>query len=325
MAGESRLKNFAFGVLRVLDLILAPLVIPAAILLKFVRRAGVHRMPFSRRVLLGVGVLPVRNHYYEPQFDFRGANTPPSGERTLPGIDWNEAGQLQVLDTLRYAGELAGIGSNRTSDLEFHFGNVNFESGDAEYWYQMVRATKPRRLFEIGSGNSTLLAVAALRRTSEEVPGYRCEHVCIEPYEMQWLERSGVSVLRKRVEELDPGYFEALESGDILFIDSSHVIRPYGDVLFEYLEILPRLAPGVIVHIHDIFSPRNYPAAWIEDEVRLWNEQYLLEAFLSGNRNWRVLGALNFLRHRHFDRLKAVAPYLTPDREPGSFYIQRVS
>ena len=96
-------------------------------------------------------------------------------------------------------------------------------------------------------------------------------------------------------------------------------------MLFEYLEIIPTLTKGVIVHVHDIFSPRNYPKEWIEDEVKFWNEQYLLEAFLSHNHSWEVIGALNYLHHNHYAKLKAVAPYLTPDREPGSFYLQRVA
>ncbi len=119
--------------------------------------------------------------------------------------------------------------------------------------------------------------------------------------------------------------FRSLAAGDILFIDSSHVIRPRGDVVFEYLEILPALDVGVIVHIHDIFLPRDYPAEWIVDEVRFWNEQYLLEAFLTLNSDWKVIGALNFLRHHHYQELKAKCPFLTDDREPGSFYIERVS
>jgi hypothetical protein len=96
-------------------------------------------------------------------------------------------------------------------------------------------------------------------------------------------------------------------------------------VLFEYLELLPALSPGVIVHIHDIFSPKNYLKGWLEDEVRFWNEQYLLEAFLTHNRDWKIIGALNYLHHNHYEKLKAVAPYLTHDREPGSFYIQKIA
>ena len=85
------------------------------------------------------------------------------------------------------------------------------------------------------------------------------------------------------------------------------------------------LNTGVIVHVHDIFSPRNYLKQWLEDDVRFWNEQYLLEAFLTDNTRWRIIGALNYLHHHHYDRLKSVAPFLAPEREPGSFYIQKTA
>ena len=108
-----------------------------------------------------------------------------------------------------------------------------------------------------------------------------------------------------------------LEENDILFIDSSHMIRPEGDVLFEYLQILPSLKQGVIVHLHDIFSPRNYPHSWLVDDVKFWNEQYLLEAFLTHNASWKVIGALNFLHHNHHHELKQVAPFLVPEDGTG--------
>jgi hypothetical protein len=110
----------------------------------------------------------------------------------------------------------------------------------------------------------------------------------------------------------------------VLFIDSSHVIRPHGDVLFEYLEVLPTLKPGVLVHVHDIFSPKNYSARWLVQELRLWNEQYLLEAFLTHNDRWEIICSLNYLKHKQYDRLQAVAPMLTPTGEPGSFYMRRL-
>jgi hypothetical protein len=322
------LKYLLERLLPVADLLLAPFVYPAAWLLKCIRRAGVQRMPASKAVLLHVGVFPIRRHYDEPQFDFRDSAPSFADERKLPGIDWNVAGQLEFLGKLTYAEELAGILDAKPADakpgsLRFHFNNGAFESGDAEVWYQLIRAFKPGRIFEIGSGNSTLLAVEAIRRNRADDPAYRCDHRCIEPYEMPWLEKTGASVIRKKVEDLGTGFFSELRENDVLFIDSSHVIRPQGDVLFEYLELLPSLNRGVIVHVHDIFSPRNYPREWLEGNVRFWNEQYLLEAFLSDNDNWKILGALNYLRHNHYAALKSVAPYLTPEREPGSLYLQK--
>lgn len=307
------------------DIALAPLVYPAARLLRKVRRVGVEYMPACKRVLLEMGVFPIRDHYYEPQFDVRSTRRPLAQERPLPGIDWNLAEQMALLQSMRFAAELAGTPREKPEQLGFYLDNGTFESGDAEYWYQMVRLKKPRRIFEIGSGNSTLLATQAIRRNQLEDPTYTCKHVCIEPYEMQWLEQTGVSVVRKRVEDLDVGFFSELEENDVLFVDSSHVIRPDGDVLFEYLELLPTLAKGVIVHVHDIFTPRNYPALWLVEKVLLWNEQYLLEAFLTHNKSWAIIGALNYLRHHHYESLKVAAPFLEPEREPGSFYLQKRS
>ena len=105
--------------------------------------------------------------------------------------------------------------------------------------------------------------------------------------------------------------------------DDAHIIRPDGDVLFEYLELLPTLKKGVIVHAHDIFSPRNYLEEWLVEKVLFWNEQYLLEAFLTNNSSWAIVGSLNYLRHHHYESLRAAAPFLTPEREPGSFYMQK--
>ena len=100
------------------------------------------------------------------------------------------------------------------------------------------------------------------------------------------------------------------------------MVRPQGDVLKEYLGIFTRLASGVYIHIHDIFSPRDYPRQWVVDEVRFWNEQYLLEALLSNSNRYEVIGALNYLKHSQYDRMKEICSYLTADREPGSFYMK---
>jgi len=302
---------------RCVDLILLPFVYPAAWLMKFVRRAGVHNLRLCRAALLQVGVFPIRSHYYEPQFD----HGPIDHSRSLPGIDWKVREQLALLDRLVYASELDDLPMQPTGSTSFYLRNSTFGPCDAEYWYQLLRAIKPRRIIEVGSGYSTLMARRALDKNLADDPSYRCEHTCIQPFEMPWLEQVNVRVVRQKVEDVDVAIFSQLQENDILFIDSSHIIRPHGDVLFEYLEVLPRLAQGVIVHIHDFFSPRNYPDRWLREEVRFWNEQYLVEAFLSHNKDWRILGALNYLVVHHYDRLKAVTPYL--ENAAGSLYIQR--
>jgi hypothetical protein len=307
------------------DIFLVPFVYPSAWLLKNIRKIGVQRLPLCKNALFNVGVFPIRNHYYEPQFDMREMKHPFPEERSLPGINWNIQEQIENLGKFTFSVELEGFPLGKTDDLHFYFDNSAFKSGDAEYWYQLIRLKKPKRIFEVGSGNSTLMAIHAIRKNQEENPDYKCKHVCIEPYEMPWLEKTGVSVLRKKVEDVETSFFSELGEDDILFIDSSHVIRPEGDVLFEYLELIPSLNKGVIVHVHDIFSPRNYLENWLTSEVKFWNEQYLLEAFLSHNNSWKIMGSLNHLHHNHYGNLKAACPFLTPEREPGSFYIQKVA
>jgi len=133
-----------------------------------------------------------------------------------------------------------------------------------------------------------------------------------------------IELMRQRVETLDPDFFEALSENDFLFIDSSHVIRPQGDVLYEFQRILPRLKKGVIAHFHDIYTPMDYPERWIVDEVKFWNEQYLLEVFLAGNRDgWNVLLASFFLSKTRFIEFQQACPLLSAESEPGSFYIRK--
>lgn len=306
------------------DLLLAPFIIPAAALMKIIRRAGVERMPICRKVLSAVGVFPVADHYYEPLTNFSLLRSPLDKPRSLPGINLNVPEQLELLKKFTFGNELSGFTGPKTDDLTYSFANGMFSYGDAEFLYNLVRLKKPRRVVEIGSGNSTLLVIEAIRKNMISQPDYICEHTCIEPYELPWLEKSGVKLRRQVVESVEKSVFQQLEADDLLFIDSSHVIRPQGDVLCEFLEILPTLKKGVIVHIHDVFTPRDYPKAWVVDKVRMWNEQYLMEALLSGNPHWKIIGAVNFLYHDHFNELKTACPFLSKDREPGSFYIRKV-
>ena len=124
------------------------------------------------------------------------------------------------------------------------------------------------------------------------------------------------------MEDIDLEFFSQLDSGDILFIDSSHTVRIGGDVNYLFLEVLPRLKPGVIVHVHDIFFPFDYRREWVLDEFRFWTEQYLLQAFLTFNSEFEVLLANNYLSHYHKDAVKTVFPSL-PSWGGGSFWMRR--
>ncbi|MCF6262438.1 MAG: class I SAM-dependent methyltransferase [Xanthomonadales bacterium] len=318
---KSLIKKF----MPMVDVLLAPFVYVAARVLRVVRRFGVKRVPLCKSILFKVGIFPIINHYYEPQFNFTEKEHSFSDERELPGIDWNVKGQLELLESLSFSQELENTPISKVDDLHFYFDNPTFGSGDAEYWYQLIRLKKPKNIIEIGSGHSTLMAINAICKNEDENSEYKCQHICIEPYEMPWLEKTKVTVVRKKVEDVNVSFFSKLDEGDVLFIDSSHMIRPDGDVVFEYLQLLPTLKKGVIVHVHDIFSPRNYPDAWLRDDIRFWNEQYLLEAFLTHNSSWKIIASLNYLQHNHYEKLKEICPFLNESREPGSFYLQKTA
>ncbi len=312
------------GLLRCLDLlavVLLALCAPAIVLVARVRSAA----PLSRMLLDRIGVSFVRHHYYEPIVFPEDLRKPLDEDRCLPALDLNEASQLELVRAFHYREELLSIPLESGAVGEFGYSNPNFGPGDAEMLYNLIRHFKPKRLIEIGSGYSTLMARLAIRRNTAEDSAYTCGHVCVEPYEQPWLENLGVEVVRELVEKRGTSFVAALECNDILFIDSSHVIRPQGDVLFEYLELLPRLAPGVLVHVHDIFTPKDYPARWVLQDRKLWNEQYLLEAFLAFNSEFEVLIAANWLKHHHRDELENACPVALqqPACEPGSFWLRR--
>ncbi|UXA04219.1 class I SAM-dependent methyltransferase [Mycobacterium sp. SMC-2] len=319
-------QKFTKLCLSLIDFALLPITATASLALRVIRSTGFGRMPLALRVFRRIGIFPILDHYYEPLFNPVHLRKPLSEDRELPSIDWNVTEQLDLLRRFRFNDELVRFPLDRQADHEFFYRNGFFESGDAEFLYNMIRLFKPKRIFEIGSGQSTLLAASAVEANRVEDSGYKCEHVCIEPYEADWLDRFNVSVVRKPVELIDTSLFRQLEKDDILFIDSSHMIRPQGDVLFEYFEILPILKSGVLIHIHDIFTPKDYLEEWVQS-VCFWNEQYLLEAFLSYNSEFKVIGALNFLRHHYTDELTETCPVLRQQlefREPGSFWLRRV-
>jgi predicted O-methyltransferase YrrM len=313
-------------IVRVLEILVLPITALSGIWLKAARMYGFRYLPASKWLLGRVGIMPVRDHYYEPMINPVHLRHSLSKERNLPAVDLNVQEQLAVLEQFSYQEELMKFPLDKAGELQFYYHNASFEAGDAEYLYSILRLKKPRRIVEIGSGFSTLIARSALIENQKDVGSqYQCDHVCIEPYEQPWLEKLGTRVIRRRVEECGFELFTALDRDDVLFIDSSHVIRPQGDVLYEFLELLPLLRPGVLVHVHDIFTPRDYPRGWIVDEIRLWNEQYLLEGFLSFNSQFRIIGAVNFLTRTYPTEISRKFPILKMEieKEPGSFWMIR--
>jgi hypothetical protein len=271
----------------------------------------------------------VRRHYYEPIVFQRDLKSDLAAERAISGLKLNPMGQIAFIDSLTFGQELAHspMVPRRPNDkAQFYFQNGSFGCGDAEIYYNIIRRFKPARIIEVGSGYSSVLAQQALRKNREQDAGYTYRHICIEPFENTWLESVGAEIERKRVEDCPLSFFQQLEAGDILFIDSTHMIRPQGDVLFEILSLIGTLKKGVLIHVHDIFTPRDYPKRWVLGDRRFWNEQYLLEAYLCFNESFEVVAAVNWLKNNHFDLLCACCPVLAqePTAQPGSFWFQKI-
>jgi hypothetical protein len=269
----------------------------------------------------GFHVTPV--HFYQPIPDTRSLperlwNRPSA----LVGIDMNDALQLDLLRNQfpRFRREYDQFPAKPTGARgSFHFNNGLFDGSDALVAYCMIRHFQPRLIIEVGSGFSSLIAAEAIAKNKDSAL------ICIEPFPLDFL-RQGFpglrSLIEKKVEDIGLEFFSQLESGDVLFIDSSHTVKIGGDVNYLFLEVLPRLKPGVIVHVHDIFFPFDYPRDWVTEEFRFWTEQYLLHAFLTFNSEFEVLMANHYLAHYYLEDLKRTFPY-SPWWSGGSFWMRR--
>lgn len=282
-----------------------------------------HRMWWSPRVqpwvvrafsaLQSVGISVTPNHYYWPIPDvaeLRGRDWPLAW--STPGLELHLERQREFAAGVvaRYARESSFPSVPGPRGYEYHYNNGLFECVDADVAYAMVRHYKPRRVVEIGGGYSTRLIAHALLRNAaaHAAPG---ELITVEPAPAAVLRNGfpGLSMLiADPAQNVDVGLFASLSAGDILFVDSSHVVRIGSDVCYECLQILPRLRPGVIVHFHDIFLPCEYPRQAVLDRLCFWSEQYLLQAFLAMNHEFEVLWSASAMQLFHPEALLHAVP-----------------
>ena len=220
--------------------------------------------------------------------------------RELPAINWNEQGQVSLLQNIfpQYVQDINFSVSPPENGAVYYYQNDQFPALDAEVLYCILRYFRPARMIEIGSGFSSLIT-AQVNRDNLHL---QLHFTCIEPYPRQFLLDGvdGISeLLIQKVQNVPIDYFSSLNEGDVLFIDSSHVSKVGSDVNYVFFEILPRLKKGVLVHIHDIFLPDDYPKKWVIEEGRHWNEQYLVRAFLEFNSAFDIYWAANFMAKYH--------------------------
>lgn len=300
---------------------------------EFLKRPGGERELYNVMKERGVFVLP--DHYYRPFVDAK--NLPPdfwSSRSSLCGwtvnaeesLRWAERELNEYFQDLR---SFLPVNKEDKPDSRLYLINGTYMAVDAHMYYALIRHLKPKRIIEVGAGFSTLFAYEALKRGSlfEQTQ----LHV-VEPYPEAIIKEGLESVAKVRrefVQNVEPAYFDQLEAGDILFIDSTHVVKEGNDVLYLYLEILPRLKPGVFVHVHDINLPEPYPSCYL-DYGWFWNEQYLLQAYLINNSKVKILWPGNYLMCQEPERMMKLFPDIRDMRAvyplsgPSAFWFQTV-
>ncbi len=228
-------------------------------------------------------------HFYSPltddeECDRHFARVENTGFSNLGGITISDAKMIETWERLLPAMRAVPFQLQVSNRHRYYWDNGFFSYGDGTVYFGFIAAYRPKRIVEVGSGFSSALALDA-----REHLGLSTLLTFIEPFPdvlnslLRQGDRGAVTVLEDKVQNVDIGVFEALEAGDILFLDSSHIAKTGSDVCLELFEILPVLKPGVLVHFHDVFYPFEYPRQWVIDERRAWNEAYLLRAFLMYN------------------------------------------
>ncbi|MHA6287013.1 class I SAM-dependent methyltransferase [Maricaulis sp. CAU 1757] len=214
---------------------------------------------------------------------------------------------------------------DRTGDCAFWFRNPAYSYGDATTLHMMLRHLKPKRVVEVGSGFSSM----CLLETRDRHLDGAARVTFVEPFpeRLRSLLNAGdfanTQILEMGVQHVPVSVFTELEAGDLLFIDSTHVLKTGSDVAYELGEVLPRLRPGVVVHFHDIFWPFEYRPRWAVEMNRSWNEVYALRYFLSENPNWDIIMFNDFMRFHQKEVVREMTPWVKGVTGAG-IWIRRV-
>jgi hypothetical protein len=205
------------------------------------------------------------------------------------GLDLRAEHQLAVLGELAKFYAEVPFAETASGDGRYYYGNAFFKHGDAIVLYAMLRRLQPARVIEVGSGFSS----AVMLDTNEKFLSGKIQFTFIDPFPGRLMgllsesDRRRHSIVKKPVQEVAAHEFDMLAAGDVLFIDSSHVVKIGSDVRYLLWEVLPRLRAGVVVHFHDIMWPFEYPQEWVLGG-NAWNEAYFLRTFLQYNRVFQI-------------------------------------
>lgn len=292
-------------------------------------RRLIRRLARSLAARAGLATWVPPGHFYSPLVDpveitkrrarVFDRDTPPAG------IDLSVDAQIALVQRLAaHYPKLPFVGAARAG-LRYRLDNPTFGPGDAAVYGCLLMDLRPRRLVEFGTGYSSCVALDV----DEHALGGTLDCTFVDPFPEAFRKLHGNidparhRVLKSAAQDVDPALIDALEPGDILFIDSTHVSKTGGDVNFHLFTLLPRLKPGVVVQFHDIFYPFEYPEDWLFAENRSWNEAYVLRAFLTDNPNYRILLFNDYLGRHHADAMGRALPLFM--RNPGaSLWLQKV-
>lgn len=277
---------------------------------------------FNHAQSIGLHFLPV--HFYSPVIDTSAIpeNTFKQRYDDIPNLNIDQPKILGLLNEFSEFGQELDLIPVDFTEHQYYWSNPAFNGVDASILYSMIRKYRPKHIIEIGSGYSTMMGLEALKINNHG------DYTCIEPYpnqDIMHLSNLGsISLIKSPVQSLDLHTFDKLSSGDILFIDSTHVCKTGSDVVYEFLKIIPRLSPGVIIHVHDIFFPFEYPESWVMENQLFWNELYILLAFLAHNDSFEMLLPNRVLKSSDYiEHFKNAFPHC-PQIKGGSFWFHRV-
>ena len=300
---------------------------------KEVIRRVLHQFPYIGRMARelkeykGNSYVPP-GHFYSPVISLpeimnREAEIFNQEVQTLAGINLNGEEQFNLLTEFKqYYSQLPFKQSIEPSH-RYYYENKYFTYADAVFLYSLVRKFKPQRIVEIGSGFSS----AALLDINDLFFEKRIRLTFIEPFPINRLAKllranDDYVLVEKFLQDVELGYFEQLQENDILFIDSSHVVKTGSEVNYLLFEVLPSLKPGVLIHFHDIFYPFECPKEWIL-EKRSWNETYFIRAFLMHNSHYQIITFNSYLQQFHRPWLEANMPFCLKDKGSGLWLMKR--
>jgi predicted O-methyltransferase YrrM len=288
---------------------------PAASIADTPERVLEHVMPAEEPAAPTLWIEP--GHFYSPitttadftRFDARDG---------VPGIELHASAQRALLHLLAGHCDSQPFTDSPVESNRYYFDNDQFSYSDALGLFGMLLHLKPRRIIEVGSGYSSALMLDVNNQFLDN----SMDLTFIEPYpdRLRRLLRAADSptIVEQLVQDVPIATFDRLEAGDILFIDSSHVAKSGSDVNWLYHEVLPRIRPGVIVHVHDIMYPFEYPTDWIQ-QGRSWNEAYMLRCLLSGSPRYKLLFWANYLHQFYGDEMRVLMP-LSVRNKGGSIW-----